>query len=199
MERIPQSVAIRVLFKAFNSSDHVTPATGQTIAVVISKNGAAFGNPSGGATNATEISNGWYYADLSTTDTGTTGPLIVRGTCSAVDDIEPQPYNVVNANNAGFSGVPNGQMMVKKNVQLTAFTFPIFDSTTHQMATGKTITAQVSIDGGSLGSCTNAVSELSGGLYKITLAAADLNGNVIALKFSGTGCDDLPFTILTQP
>ena len=52
-ERIPQSVAIRVTFKAYLASDHATPATGKTIAITISKNGAAFGNPSAGATNAT--------------------------------------------------------------------------------------------------------------------------------------------------
>jgi hypothetical protein len=80
MSDIYQSVAGRVLLKAFLASDHVTPATGKTIPVVISKNGGAFGNPSAGATNATVIGNGWYYVDLSTTDRGTLGPLIVRGT-----------------------------------------------------------------------------------------------------------------------
>ncbi len=105
-ERIPQSVTIRVPLKAYLASDHVSPATGKTIAVVISKNGAAFGNPSGGATNATSIGNGWYYVDLSTTDTGTLGPLIVRGTEGTIDDTEAV-YNVGNPHNAGFDGVPN--------------------------------------------------------------------------------------------
>ena len=63
--------------KVFLTSDHISPATGKTVAVVISKNGAGFANPSAGATNATEIGNGWYYVDLSTTDTATLGPVIV--------------------------------------------------------------------------------------------------------------------------
>jgi hypothetical protein len=105
MERIPQSVTIRVVLKAYLSTDHVSMATGKTIAVVISKNAAAFGNPSAGATNATEIANGWYYVDLSTTDTATAGPLIVRGTATGVDDVEIG-YDVVNAHNAGFDGIP---------------------------------------------------------------------------------------------
>lgn len=88
-ERIPQSTTIRAVFKAYLSSDHVSPGTGKTIAVVISKNGAAFGNPSAGATNATELANGWYYVDLSTTDTDTLGPLIVRGTEGTIDPAEP--------------------------------------------------------------------------------------------------------------
>src|SRR5437588_9141332 len=103
MERIPQSATKRVPLKAYLSSDHVSAATGKTIAVVISKNGAAFANPSAGATNATEIANGWYYVDLSTTDTGTAGPVIVRGTAATVDDTEAA-FEVANAHNAGFDG-----------------------------------------------------------------------------------------------
>src|SRR5579863_7680970 len=86
-ERIPQSTSITIPLYAVLSSDHVSPATGKTIAVTISKNTAAFGNPSGGATNATEIASGWYYVTLSTTDTGTLGPLIILGTASGTDNV----------------------------------------------------------------------------------------------------------------
>ena len=105
-ERIPQSVTIRVPLQAYLTSDHISAATGKTIAVTISKNGAAYGNPSGGATNATEIGSGSYYVDLSTTDTGTTGPLFVKGTEGTIDAIIGI-YNVVNANNAGLAALPN--------------------------------------------------------------------------------------------
>ncbi len=105
-ERVPQSVTIRVPLQAFLASDHVTPATGKTIAITISKNGAAYGNPSGGATNATAIGNGSYYVDLSTTDTGTVGPLFVCGTEASIDQIIAI-YSVVKAHNAGFDGVPD--------------------------------------------------------------------------------------------
>lgn len=84
-ERIPQSAAVRVTFDAYLASDHITPATGKTIAVTLSKNGAAFGNPSAGATNATEIGGGSYYVDLSITDTGTLGPAIVKVTEGTID------------------------------------------------------------------------------------------------------------------
>lgn len=97
MRRLPQSTAARVVMKVYLSSDHVSSATGKTVAITLSKAGGAFANPSAGATNATEIANGWYYVDLSTTDTGTTGALIVRGTSAACDDAE-RPYHVVNAN-----------------------------------------------------------------------------------------------------
>jgi hypothetical protein len=104
MERLPQSVALRVPLKAYLASDHVSVATGKTLAVVISKNGAAFGNPSAGATNATEIGNGWYYVDLSTADTGTLGPLVVRATAATVDDVEIA-YGVVDANSLGAANL----------------------------------------------------------------------------------------------
>lgn len=85
-ERIPQATTIRVPLQAYLSSDHVSPATGKTLAVTISKNGGAYGNPSAGATNATEVASGSYYVDLSTTDTGTLGPLWVKASASGVDD-----------------------------------------------------------------------------------------------------------------
>ena len=66
---IAQSTAYVAVFKAFLSSDHLSEATGKTIAITISKNGGAFGNPNAGATNATEISSGWYKVSLDTTDT----------------------------------------------------------------------------------------------------------------------------------
>jgi hypothetical protein len=84
---IKQSTAKRAVFKAYLTSDHVSPATGKTIAITISKNGGAFGNPNAGATNATAISSGWYYVDLDTTDTNTVGPLAVRGAEGTIDDV----------------------------------------------------------------------------------------------------------------
>ncbi len=104
-ERIPNAATIRVPLQAYLSSDHVSAATGKTIAITISKNGGAYGNPSGGATNATEIASGSYYVDLSTTDTGTNGPLFVKGTEGTIDTIIAI-YNVVNATNAGFTALP---------------------------------------------------------------------------------------------
>ena len=94
-ERLPPSTALRIALKAYLSTDGITPGTGKTIAVVLSKNGAAFANPSAGATTATEIAFGWYYVDLSATDTNTPGPLIVRGTQADIDPVEVL-YHVVD-------------------------------------------------------------------------------------------------------
>lgn len=94
--------------------------------------------------------------------------------------------------------VSAGQFTVKKNTALNGFSFPMYDSTTHQSATGKTVTAQRFIDGGTVASCTNSVTEISNGAYTINFAAGDLNGNTILFKFSATGCDEVWFTIVTQ-
>src|SRR6266851_5824290 len=119
MIAIPQSATRRIPLKAYLSTDHVSDATGKTIAVTISKNGAAFGNPSAGATNATEIANGWYYVDLSATDTGTAGPLIVRGTASGVDNVETFRF-VADAHNAGFDGIPSAVAGATSGLPLSA-------------------------------------------------------------------------------
>lgn len=104
MLSIPQSTAYVVVFKAYLSSDHVTEATGKTIAITISKNGGAFGNPSAGATNATEISSGWYKFTLSTTDTATIGPVAYRGAVATIDDVGNW-LNVVSATTGGATNL----------------------------------------------------------------------------------------------
>jgi len=101
----PQSVAKRVMLKVY-LTDGLTEATGKTVAIVISKNGGAFANPAAGATNASEVSVGWYYVDLAIADFDTLGPIVVRGTGTGCDPVERLFY-VVNAHNAGFDGVPN--------------------------------------------------------------------------------------------
>jgi hypothetical protein len=93
----------------------------------------------------------------------------------------------------------DAKVRLAKNVGLNNFTFLMVDSSDHVTAkTGLTVTAQRSIDGGALASCANAVVEVSNGLYKINLAASDLNGDVIVLRFTATGADARLFTIVTQ-
>ena len=104
-ERIPQSIAKRIVFKAFLAADHVTAAgAALTIPVQISKNGGAFANLATPA-NATSVGNGWYYVDLAIADTGTLGPLVVRGTEGTIDPVE-LICEVVAATNAGFTALP---------------------------------------------------------------------------------------------
>jgi len=89
---------------------------------------------------------------------------------------------------------------ITKNTALAGFTFLMVSSSDHVTgATGLTVTATRSLDGAAFGACANAVSEVSNGIYKIDLAAADLNANVVTLKFTATGADARFITIATQP
>lgn len=96
----PESVLLgailRVPLQAVLSSDNVTPATGKTILIKISKNGGPFRNPFVGATTATEIGSGSYYVDLVAQDTSVYGPLIVLGTAATIDNCSAV-YDVSNA------------------------------------------------------------------------------------------------------
>ena len=85
-----------------------------------------------------------------------------------------------------------------KNAIYNNFMFQMFLASDHATpATGVAVTATRSIDGAAFAACANAVTEISNGWYKINLAAADLNGNLIALRFTAALCDDAGFTLKT--
>jgi len=87
---------------------------------------------------------------------------------------------------------------IKTNQALANFSFFMADATDH--VTGKTglaITAERSIDGGVFAACTNSASEIGSGFYKIDLAAADLAGTMVILRFAGSGADATAVTLKT--
>ena len=142
---------------------------------------------------AGSVSPDWGQVVNKTTTNVLSGTTI--GTLTTYTGNTPQTGDAYAAITAGVSVTSN----VKKNAALNGFTFVLTDSTTHNPKTGVTVTAQRSINGGALGSCTNAVTEISNGLYTINLSASDLNGNVILLRFTGTSTDDRDILIITQP
>lgn len=89
---------------------------------------------------------------------------------------------------------------LKKNTALDDFHFLMTDSTTHNPATGKTVTVTRVLEDGSFGAGTiGSVTEISNGLYRVDLPAADLNANVVTLRATASGCDDLFMTLLMEP
>lgn len=89
---------------------------------------------------------------------------------------------------------------VKKNQALASFRFLMTDSTNHNPATGKTVTVTRGIDSGAQAAGTlSTVTEIANGEYRVDFAAADLNGNVIVLRATATGCDDTFERVVTQP
>src|SRR6185312_7745846 len=85
MALLKQSTAYTRMFLMVLSSDHVSPATGKTITVNLSKAGGSFAAAGG---TITEVADGWYQIALTTTDTGTLGDLACNCTASGCDNTD---------------------------------------------------------------------------------------------------------------
>jgi hypothetical protein len=171
---IPQSTSFVAVFKAYLSSDHVTEATGKTIAVTISKAGGAFGNPNAGATNATEISGGWYKVTLDTTDTATLGILALRGTSSGVDDIGDRFY-VVSASTGGLTNLDAAiSSRMATYTQPTGFLAATFPTT---------VASTTNITAGTITTTTNLTNAPTSGDFTATMKTS-LNAATPAVTVS---------------
>jgi hypothetical protein len=196
---LKQSTVFTRLFSMKSSTDGRTPKTGAAPVVNLSKAGAAFGAAAGAVS---EIANGFYKVVLTTVDTNTAGDLgfYITGTAadptSFVDQVETRVVADLLIDAFGNVSIASS---LKKNQALAGFTFLMTDATTHGPKTGLTVTAQRSLAGAGFANCVNAVSELSNGMYVITLAASDLNASCIMLKFTASGADDLDIFLITQP
>jgi hypothetical protein len=94
------------MFLMIDSIDHLSPKTGLSPTVTLSKNGAAFAAPSGAVT---EVGSGWYKVAGNATDTATLGPLILHATATGADVVDVE-YGVVAfdpqaATNLGLSNL----------------------------------------------------------------------------------------------
>jgi hypothetical protein len=81
-ERKQSSTSYPMTFLLVSSTDHVTPVTGITPTVTISKDGASFASPSG---TVSEIGNGWYKLAGNATDRNTLGTLLLHATGTGAD------------------------------------------------------------------------------------------------------------------
>lgn len=76
----------------------------------------------------------------------------------------------------------------KKNVALSDIPFYMVDDTDGKTPeTGLTVTAEVSKDGGAFASAGGSVTEISDGVYHFDAAQADMNADVVVLKFTASG------------
>jgi hypothetical protein len=176
---------------AFDATTNV-PKTGDAanITVYVSKDDGAV--TALGDTSATEASAtnaaGYYTVDLTQAETNATKLLFTAKSSTANIVVVGSPAVVYTKKYA-----------LLKNAALANFTFMMTDSTNHAPATGKTVTVQRRIDNGSFGAGTlSAVTEIGFGLYACDFAAADLNGDVVELRATATGCDDRVVTLLTN-
>ena len=120
------------------------------------------------------------------------GGLDIDAQKADITDIHTDVGTVI----AKTDNLPDG---VPKNAALSNFPFLMVLASDHVTpATGKTITAQISKDGGAFAACTNAASEIGSGLYKINFTATEMNADMIILKFTETNCDQRTITIVTN-
>lgn len=185
MRQLKQSVPTNIMVFMTDSINRVSGKTGLTLSINLSKNGGAFSSIT---PSVTERGYGWYSIALTSSHTDTLGDLALNITATGADPTDLLCRVVKHT--------PSG---IRKNMSLPAFTFFMTDSVTHTPKTGLTITAQRSLDGGTFGTCTNNATEVGNGVYKIDLSANDLNGDIVTLRFTGTGANDRIIIIVTEP
>jgi len=74
------------------ASDHITPASGLTLAIALSKDGGAF---AGISPTVTERGNGWYSLAITSADTDTLGDWALSITASGADNTDLRDEIVV--------------------------------------------------------------------------------------------------------
>lgn len=127
------------------------------------------------------------------------------GTAVATPDTNGYPkVTVKSGTGTGEISLTSGAVKLttnlKKNQALSNYHFLMTDSTNHAPATGLTVTATRAIDNGTFASGTlSSVTEISNGIYRLDFGAGDLNGNVVTLRCTATGADDLLITFITEP
>ena len=91
-------------------------------------------------------------------------------------------------------------ILPQKNVALDNIPFEMVLSSDHTTAaTGLTVIATRSIDGGTTYSATTGtVTEAESGTYHFDASAADMNGDIVTFKFSVATADDTKVSIRTE-
>ena len=110
------SAVFPLTFMMVSALDGVSPATGLTPTVVISKNGGAFATP-GGAVS--ELANGWYLVAPNATDSNTLGPLILHATASGAINSDNE-YLVVGFDPTAAAASVNVVQAAGQTVSATA-------------------------------------------------------------------------------
>jgi len=131
------------------------------------------------------------------------GEVILDSTCNSATATVRVSGAIVVTNDAtdiSLTDATAGHIpTLKKNTAVANYTFIMIDATTGNPATGKTVAAQKSLNGGAFTPMVNTpATEISNGAYKIDIAAADVNGDTGAFRFTATGCEATIITFITE-
>ncbi|GAH60534.1 unnamed protein product, partial [marine sediment metagenome] len=136
----------------------------------------------------TEVELGLYRLDYNFASLGTYFGLFYETAVATtsgvfrVTELAPEAGGNIAAIKAKTDNLPSG---VAKNVALNNLMFTmVLSADGRSPATGKTVVAQISKDGAAFVNCALAVAEVSSGWYKINLQAAEMNADIVALKFT---------------
>lgn len=190
---LQSSTQSALLFLLVQSSDHITGLTGASPTVTLSKNGAAFGSPSGAVT---EIGSGWYKVAGNATDTATLGPLALHATAASAD-----PCDLLVANIVAYNPQTTSMgLALAKTTNITGFN--------DIAATAIVSSGAITTSGGAVSTVT-AVTDKAG--YSLSASQTfNLTGNISGSVGSVTGItasdvgaiktqtDKLTFTVANQ-
>ena len=193
-----------LVFLMVDSADHVSPKTGLSPTVTLSKAGGSFASPAGAVT---EIGSGWYKVAGNATDSGTLGPLLLHATATGADptDVmywvsELDPQDAVRAGLTALPnatpGQPNGVLIAGTNASAT-FTdavnlqagLVISQSSSNEpaiKATGNGTGAGILATSGS-GATGNGIAAISAATNGQGLAATGAGTGAGVLATSGSG------------
>jgi hypothetical protein len=151
---IKQSTSVKVVpFFLVDSADHISPKTGLTPTVTISKNGAAFGAPAGAVT---EIGNGWYKIAGNATDSNTLGSLLVHATASGADPFDVI-HEVVEATLAKGTDITGFNDITTANVQSELVTYGAVKPTVAGRTLDVSAGGEAGLDWANIGTPTTTV------------------------------------------
>lgn len=110
MTEIKQSTARNEMVFMASSQDHISGATGLTLTITASKDGAAFASIS---PTVTERGNGWYNLALTSSHTDTLGNLCLHITATGADpaDVKLNVVANIEADTYARIGAPAGASM----------------------------------------------------------------------------------------
>lgn len=141
-----------------SSTDHITPQTGKTVSVTLSKNSAAFGAAAGAVT---EVSSGVYKLAANATDTDTLGSLVVLATATGCDPYLVE-YTVVAFDpfSAASLGLTNLDAAISTRLASASYTAPLSGAQT-AAAVLDAVAADYN-DAGSIGEAINDAATAGG-------------------------------------
>ena len=131
------------------------------------------------------------YADSSTLSSLYSEVIVVP---AGVYNIE-----IINTSNEVVASAEKEIYGIQRGVPLANFTFSMVSSSDGRTPLlGVTITAERKLDAGAFAVCSNAVTEVGGGVYTLNLSATDMDGELITLRFTHSSAVTKVLTIKTS-